>query len=208
MDMVPSPAHNEVGEFSRRIGERQEGFLSAAHLWHADQHEADGCDSMTRVIIVTGASGAGKTTIGRRLAEALGWTFIEGDDLHPAENVAKMRSGRPLNDADRAPWLDALRERIAAHLAAGEPAVVACSALKREYRNRLRVDPARVEFVFLHGTEPLLRRRLEQRKGHYMKPAMLRSQLGALEPPNNAVWVDISLPVDAIVAAIRQHFAI
>jgi gluconokinase len=102
------------------------------------------------IVIVFGVSGAGKTTVGKLLARELGWRFIEADDFHPPANIEKMRSGRPLNDDDRRPWLDSLREQIKRSLAAGENAVLACSALKRAYRDRLRVNE-KVKFVFLRG---------------------------------------------------------
>jgi gluconokinase len=158
------------------------------------------------IVVVIGPSGAGKSTVGARLASALGWAFIEGDDLHPAGNVAKMRASEPLTDADRAPWLDALRDRIEAQLAADEPAIIACSALKRAYRDRLRVDDARVRFVYLLADRPLLEARLSKRRGHFMSASMLESQLDALEPPTNAVTVDASRPVDDLVSELRHHF--
>ncbi|HEX7043647.1 MAG TPA: gluconokinase [Burkholderiales bacterium] len=156
------------------------------------------------VIVVMGIAGTGKTTVGRRVAAALGWEFLDGDDLHPAANVAKMARGVPLTDEDRAPWLERVRERIAGYLARGTGAVVACSALKRRYRARLRVDPARVHFVHLEGDPPLLHARLAARAGHYMKAGLLDSQLAALEPPRRALAIDAALPVDAIVARIRS----
>jgi gluconokinase len=161
---------------------------------------------MKCVVVVTGPSGAGKSTIGKQLADALGWTFIEGDDLHPAANVDKMRSGIPLSDKDRAPWLDALHERISQQLAAGEPAVIACSALKRAYRQQLRVDPQSVHFVHLAADYRLLRERIRKRKGHFMKAGMLKSQLATLEPPERALTIDASRPVAEIVSELREQF--
>lgn len=160
------------------------------------------------VIVLMGSSGAGKTTVGKRLAAALGWAFLEGDDLHPPDNIDKMRRGIPLSDADRAPWLERLRRRIARYLATGQSAVVACSALRRAYRERLSVDPRAVRFVYLKGEYPLLHARLHARTGHFMKPSMLRSQLETLEDPANALVIDAALPADAIVASIRAALGV
>jgi gluconokinase len=165
-----------------------------------------GADAMKCIVVVTGPSGAGKSTIGKQLADALAWRFIEGDDLHPAANVEKMRAGIPLSDEDRAPWLDALRERISHQLAADEPTVIACSALKRAYRQRLRVDPRAVHFVHLAADYQLLRERIRARKGHFMKAGMLKSQLATLEPPESALTVDASRPVADIVSELRERF--
>jgi gluconokinase len=134
------------------------------------------------IVIVYGVSGAGKTTIGRLLARELGWHFIEADDFHPAANIEKMHSGRPLTDEDRWPWLDRLREQIKRSLAARENAVLACSALKRAYRERLHVC-GEVKFVFLRGDYALIKEQLSQRRGHFMNPALLRSQFADLEEP-------------------------
>ena len=134
------------------------------------------------VIIIFGVSGAGKTTVGELLARKLGWRFLEADDFHPAANIEKMRSGRPLNDEDRWPWLDNLREQIERSLAAGENAVLACSALKRAYRDRLRVDE-KVKLVFIHGDYALIEKQLRSRHGHFMNPGLLQSQFDDLEEP-------------------------
>lgn len=135
------------------------------------------------VLVVMGVSGAGKSTLGRALAERLGWTFQEGDDLHPPRNVEKMAAGIPLDDADRAPWLERIRSWIDAQLAEGRSGVVACSALKRRYRETLGVDGEKVVLVYLEAAEALLEDRLGRRQGHFMPPALLSSQLVALEPP-------------------------
>ncbi len=150
-----------------------------------------------------GVAGSGKTTVGSALAAALGWPFVDADEHHTPESVAKMARGEPLTDADRWPWLDRLRAIIAAALAADEPLVLACSALKAAYRARLvGGDARRIRFVHLTGTPEVLRARLEARPGHFMKPGMLASQLAALEPPDDAVTVDVALPVEALVADI------
>jgi gluconokinase len=134
------------------------------------------------IVIVFGVSGAGKTTIGKLLAEQLGWRFLEADDFHPRGNIEKMRSGCPLIDEDRWPWLERLRERITRALAAKENAVLACSALKRGYRECLRVSDD-VKVVFLRGDYQLIEDQLRRRRGHFMNPDLLRSQFTDLEEP-------------------------
>ena len=134
------------------------------------------------IVIIFGVSGAGKTTIGKLLAEDLGWQFYEGDDFHPLANIEKMRSGRPLTDEDRWPWLDRLRDQITRSLAAKENAVLSCSALKRAYRERLRVSDD-VKFVFLCGDYALVEKQLRRRHGHFMNPDLLRGQFTDLEEP-------------------------
>jgi gluconokinase len=134
------------------------------------------------VVIIFGVSGAGKTTVGKLLARELDWRFLEADDFHSATNIKKMRSGRPLTDEDRWPWLERLREQIKRSLAAKENAVLACSALKRAYRELLRVSEE-VKFVFLRGDYALIKDQLRQRRGHFMNPALLRSQFADLEEP-------------------------
>lgn len=146
-----------------------------------------------------GVSGTGKSTVGVALARLLGLPFVEGDDLHPGANVAKMTAGIPLTDADRAPWLN----RVAAEL--DRPVVVTCSALKRAYRDRLRAAAPDVVFVFLHGDRRLLAERMAGRAGHFMPTALLDSQLATLEPPTvdeHAIPVDVALTPDEIVAAV------
>ncbi len=132
-----------------------------------------------------GVSGAGKTTVGRILAQRLGSEFLDADDFHPPANKAKMAAGVALNDADRAPWLESLADALRARVAAGRGAVLACSALKRSYRDRLRVDPS-VRFLYLRAEVEALRRRLAERTGHYFRPELLASQLAALEEPSAA----------------------
>ena len=161
------------------------------------------------VIVVMGVAGSGKTTVAAALASAVGWRFVDADDHHAAASIAKMARGEPLDDGDRWPWLDRLRAIIEGALAA-EPSqrsglVMACSALKASYRARLAGGDAggRVRFVYLAGTPELLRARLTQRPGHFMKPGMLDSQLATLEVPSAAVTVDAALPVAAQVERIR-----
>jgi gluconokinase len=133
-------------------------------------------------VIVMGVSGSGKSTVGRLLAARLGWPYLEGDDLHPAANIAKMAAGHPLDDADRAPWLAAIRDRCAALLRTRGGCVAGCSALKRQYRDVLR-EAGPTRFAYLAVDRDELHRRLIERHGHFMPPTLLDSQLAALEPP-------------------------
>lgn len=155
------------------------------------------------VILVMGVAGSGKTTIGQLLARQLHWSFADADDFHPPANIAKMSAGQPLNDDDRAPWLAALRAHIEACLARTEDAVLACSALKESYRRLLVVDSRQVGIVYLHGSRDLLLSRISGRQGHYMKPAMLDSQLATLEPPADALSLDVTPPPEVLVEKIR-----
>jgi gluconokinase len=157
------------------------------------------------VIIIFGVSGAGKTTVGKLLARELSWRFIEADDFHPAANIEKMRSGHPLTDEDRWPWLDCLRKQIDRSLSAGENAVLACSALKRAYRNRLRVNDE-IRFVFLRGDYALIEKQLCSRHGHFMNAALLRSQFDDLEEPEsdeNVLTIELGRTPEEIVERIR-----
>jgi gluconokinase len=160
------------------------------------------------VIILMGVSGAGKSTVGARLAQALGWTFLDGDELHPARNREMMSHGIALTDADRQPWLAAVRQSVERFLSNGANAVIACSALKESYRRRIVVDPSRVKVVYLKGPPELIASRLRDRSGHFMRPELLQSQFDALEEPRDAIVVEISASPDAIVASIRAHFRI
>ncbi|HJU16272.1 MAG TPA: gluconokinase [Stellaceae bacterium] len=155
------------------------------------------------VIVVMGVSGAGKTTVGKRLADRLGWEFIEGDRLHPPENVAKMKSGQPLDDADRAPWLAAVAQAIDDCRSRGGHAVVACSALKQRYRQVIIGDRPDVRLVYLAGSRARIAERLKARRGHFMPASLLDSQFAALEPPA-ADERPIIVPVEAPVATIVE----
>jgi gluconokinase len=153
-------------------------------------------------IVVMGVSGTGKTTVAVQLAEELGCQFIEGDDLHPSRNIAKMKAGTPLTDEDRWPWLQAIADEIDRLSAAGERAVIACSALKRAYRDVLVHGRDDVRIVFLDGTQDLIAARLAARKGHFMPPGLLASQFKTLERPGaneRPITVSIDAPVERIV---------
>ncbi len=144
---------------------------------------SDGAAIKKQVLIVMGVSGSGKTTVAEALDARLGWPFQEGDDLHPAANVAKMHAGIPLDDDDRWPWLDAIATWIGARLADDGAGIVTCSALKRAYRDRLVAGRAGVRIVYLHATPELLHERLANRRGHFMPASLLDSQLATLEEP-------------------------
>jgi gluconokinase len=165
---------------------------------------------MATALVLMGVSGSGKTSVGRALSQELGWPFYDGDDYHPPENVRKMSLGIPLQDEDRYPWLERLHDLIGEHLQAGENLILACSALKEKYRQQLLRENEGVMFVYLKGDFDLLWRRMEGRKGHFMKPDMLRSQLDTLEVPLDALTVNIDQSVSGTVREIiafmrRQH---
>jgi gluconokinase len=159
---------------------------------------------MTTTLVVMGVSGAGKTTVAEGVATRLGWDFAEGDDFHPAENVAKMHAGMPLTDEDRWPWLHSLADWIGEQEGAGHDAVMTCSALKRAYRAVLQTGHPSVLFVDVEVDAATLRSRLEQRKGHYMPASLLDSQLATLEPlaPDEP---GLTVPGDAPAAEVVAH---
>ena len=154
-----------------------------------------------------GVAGAGKSTVGAALADALGWTFIDADDFHTAENIERIRSGVGLTDEDRAPWLARVRDAMLAAVEASRPAVVACSALKHRYRYALAHGIADVHFVYLRASEALLRYRLATRPGHFAGPAIAAAQAHALEPPDGheALTLDASASPGELVDAIRRE---
>ncbi|MCK8783596.1 gluconokinase [Roseomonas sp. NAR14] len=157
------------------------------------------------VLLVMGVSGAGKTSVGKALAEALGWQFRDADEFHPQSNKDKMAHGIPLDDSDRAPWLAAIAQWIDSSHAMGEPAVVTCSALKRRYRDVVVGARDFVQLVYLRGDMSVLAERIGGRQGHFMPAALLESQLDTLEEPGedeNPVVVDVAQPVEAEVAAV------
>ncbi len=150
-----------------------------------------------------GVTGSGKTTVGTVLAQQLGWEFADADDFHPPANVAKMKAGIPLDDADRAPWLASLRQAIEQWIAKRQNVVLACSALKKNYRDELAVD-REVRFVYLKGSYDLIYQRLKQRHGHFASEKILAGQFADLQEPDDALTVKIDQPVEEIVAEIRR----
>ena len=154
------------------------------------------------VVIVMGVSGTGKSTVGQALAERLAWSFVDADDLHSQENRRKMAAGTPLTDVDRKPWLVLLRARIEKALTHGEDVVLAFSALKRAYREQLSVDASRERWVYLHAPAAVIQARLEKRVGHFMPSTLLVSQLESLEPPEDALCVDVTPPPDVVVERV------
>ena len=154
-----------------------------------------------------GVSGSGKTAVGQALAQRLKCPFFDGDDFHPPDNVAKMSKGIPLDDQDRRPWLVALHDLISLHLSQDRPAVVTCSALKKDYRRLLAEGNPDLVFVYLKGDYDLIWRRMSAREDHYMKASMLRSQFDDLEEPSagKALSVEITRPPDEIVDIIMEY---
>jgi gluconokinase len=153
-----------------------------------------------------GVSGAGKTTIGKLLASELGWDFVDADDHHSPQNIEKMRSGVPLTDDDRSPWLESLRALVEKRVNEKTNMVLACSALKQSYRRILQIAPE-VKLVYLKGTAEILQQRLRSRRGHYMTERMLASQLETLEDPDDAVLINIDRTPTEIAAEIRQRLS-
>ncbi|HMI36501.1 MAG TPA: gluconokinase [Steroidobacteraceae bacterium] len=167
-------------------------------------------DSAIRSYVVMGVAGAGKSAVGAALADALGMAFVEGDAYHAPTNVQRMAAGIPLTDADRLPWLQALAARLRESGETGAVLVMACSALKRSYRDMLRAGAANLTFIYLHGDRELLAARLAQRLEHFMPPSLLESQLAALEPPapeENAWAYNVRLAPREIVATVLERIA-
>ena len=160
------------------------------------------------IVILMGASGAGKTTVGRALAAATGWPFYDADDLHPAANVDKIRQGTPLTDADRTPWLAQVRGLIAEVSGRGESAVIGCSALRESYRRVLAEHVPDVRWVFLRVSPELLYQRLKDRSGHFAGPAILPDQLATLEEPSDALVIEADRPVNGLVVEICAALAL
>lgn len=159
------------------------------------------------MLVVMGVSGSGKSTVGEALASSLGWRFLDADSFHPAANVSKMKAGIPLTDDDRWPWLDRLADEMRAILGKGENAVLACSALKASYRERL-ARAGDVRFVYLEGDKATIAARIAARDHQYMPASLLDSQFATLEPPADALAVDVRLPVAEQIAFVRRHFAL
>jgi gluconokinase len=159
------------------------------------------------IIVLMGVTGSGKSTVGKLLASQLRWKFFEGDDFHSPTNIEKLRRGQPLNDADRSPWLEAIRELIRAAIDRGENAVIACSALKQSCRRMLQICE-QVSFVYLKASIALIQDRLKNRVGHFMNPDLVQSQFDTLEAPEEALQIDAgSTPVE-IVQVIRNRLAV
>jgi len=159
-------------------------------------------------ILIMGVTASGKTTVGRRLASALGWAFVDADDFHSPENVRKMRLGIPLTDEDRGPWLENLRVQVARYAASGESLVLACSALKSTYRETLASAGPRMTTIYLRADPRLIRARLARRRGHFMPAELLESQFEALEEPADAVTLPAGWRPGRIVAAIRESLRV
>jgi gluconokinase len=159
------------------------------------------------IVVLMGVTGSGKSTVGELLARQLSWEFFDGDDFHSADNIKKMREGTPLSDEDRLPWLNALRETIRAAVNRRENAVIACSALKRSYRQRLQVS-TEVAFVYLKANASLVRDRLAKRRGHFMNRELIQSQFDSLEEPEAALRIDASLSPVEIVQEIRNRLGV
>ena len=157
------------------------------------------------IVLVMGVAGSGKTTIGAALARRLGWRFIDADDYHPPENIAKMKAGIPLDDADRQPWLQAINRELRIFRHRSEDAVLACSALKQSYRERLAHGITHFAVVYLHGSFSLIDKRMKSRRHRYLPAALLESQFAALEPPAAAITVDVMNDVAACVATIVRE---
>ena len=155
------------------------------------------------IILLMGVTGSGKSTVGKRLAVELGWRFLEGDDFRSPKNIEKLRQGEPLNDEDRKPWLEAIREAILAAMDRDENAVITCSALKEVYRRMLQVSE-QVIFVYLKATIPLIQGRLKKRVGHFMNPNLIQSQFDTLEEPKEALQIDAGLTPAEIIEVIRN----
>ena len=168
----------------------------------------DDAGEMPCALVAMGVSGSGKSTIADKLAQRLSWRYVDGDTFHSASNVAKMKAGHPLTDEDRWPWLQAIANEIDRLCAAGEHAVIACSALKRSYRDVLVHGRDDVRMIYLEGSQQLIAGRLAQRKHHFMPPGLLESQFETLEPPGSdehPLTVSIDASVDAIVDAIVEQ---
>lgn len=212
---IPDPADLEE-RIRRVVGVVENGLFVGRADWVV-VGDADGIHRLSSarshrggppVLILMGVSGSGKTTVAERLAKRLGWPFKEGDSLHPEANVAKMKSGTPLTDEDRMPWLEAVADWIDDRRARGEPGVITCSALKRSYRRIIADDRPEVRLVYLRGSQSLIHERMARRHGHFMPESLLQSQFDTLEEPvaeEDPMVVEIDRSVDRIVAEIVRR---
>ena len=162
----------------------------------------------TKIFVLMGVSGCGKSAVATQLAQKLNAAFLDGDFLHPRANIEKMASGQPLNDDDRAPWLGSLNDAAFAMQRANPVSLIVCSALKKSYRDRLRVGNPNLAFLFLQGDYEVIEQRLIARQGHFQKSGMLKSQFAALEVPGadetDVITIDIDQPLDAVIAQAHQ----
>jgi gluconokinase len=203
-------ASDVVAERSARFGLAPGAAQTFYELLDIDEGRPPGATRswegpQVSAVVVMGVSGCGKTTVGRGLASGLGWGFIEADELHSPESIAKMSAGVALTDDDRAPWLEAVRGAIESAAAGGRRAVVACSALRASYRRALTPDPGRARYAHLRGDYGMIRGRLAGRSGHYMGETLLRSQFETLEAPSDALVVDAALEPSVIIERIRKE---
>jgi len=171
-------------------------MTNLGHSAAPDPPAARGGEGDCRPIVVCGVAGSGKTTLGQALAGRIGGVFVDADDFHPPANVAKMRSGVPLDDHDRAPWLAALNAELHSRVAAAQCVVLACSALKANYRDRIAARLAAIDWIFLDGDAALIADRMRARSDHYMPESLLRSQFEALERPHDAICIAVTLTPD------------
>jgi gluconokinase len=160
------------------------------------------------VVVLMGVSGAGKTTVGRLLADKMGWELHDADDLHSEANKAKMARGIALTDSDRAPWLASIRDLIADSLARNSNLVLACSALKQSYRDQIVIDPNRVKIVYLKGSREVIEARIAHREHHFINKNLLDSQFETLEEPHDGIAVDVAPPPESIVENIRARLGL
>jgi len=157
--------------------------------------------------LIMGVSGSGKSTLGKALAQKLGWDFFDADDFHSPENIAKMAAGIPLTDSDRMPWLAALNDQLITCLHADRHPILACSALKKMYRTQLLDGTHDISIIYLKGSYDLIWSRISARQGHYMKAEMLQSQFEALEEPDDALVLDVSMPLEDMLDTISANYS-
>lgn len=204
--MVDAPAGPAAHPELRSDGEDAPAIGSASTTQERKPGPATGAGRQQPVLVVMGVSGSGKSTVASLLATRLGWDFEEGDELHPAANVAKMAAGHPLTDADRWPWLRRVAAWITDHTASGRPGVITCSALRRGYRDLLRGD--HVVFVYLTGDREQIAQRISERHGHYMPTSLLDSQFATLEPPaadECAIGLDVAATPSELAAEVIER---